>query len=62
MLWIWLITPPDSGFRGAWLTADAFKKVERILLFMKAGARHSPSRMLMVSRLQYFPMLMVTMK
>lgn len=55
----------DSGLEGAFTTADAFKKWELILLvFTKSRCetrRHFSSRMLMVSKLQYFPMLMVTM-
>lgn len=55
----------DSGLEGAFTTADALKKWELILLvFTKSRCetrRHCSSRMLMVSKLQYFPMLMVTM-
>lgn len=55
----------DSGLEGAFTTADAFKKVGIVLLaFTKSRCEtrhHFLSRMLMVSKLQYFPMLMVTM-
>lgn len=55
----------DSGLEGAFTTLMLLRKWELILLvFTKSRCetrRHCSSRMLMVSKLQYFPMLMVTM-